>query len=314
MTLFESIANNAIICYTRNMKKIMMVILLILALSGCGSNDSKKDIGEDSISEQNTSGAIINNNNNSNNSIISSEFDWRLDKIQSNTTKVTAKTIDVDAFFTTKESIKKWQKEGRTVIAYISVATYESLRPDADEFPASIIGNIYPGFSNENFVDIREIDILKPIIRKRFDMIKEKGFDGIEPDNMDSYVRDVYGSGDGTGFSLTIEDGKKYIDFIIKEAKDRNLSIGQKNAYELADDYVDRFDWALTEGIFHEGAQDRMRVYVENNKTVFATEYMDNMTKEHFLTNVCPKAEQIGYVAILKDRNLTEYIVNCPKN
>lgn len=275
-------------------------------MSGCGSDDFKKDNLLQN-SEVNISGDVTK-------SIISSEFDWRLDKIQSNTTKVTAKTIDVDAFFTTKESIKKWQEEGRVVIAYVSVGTYESLRPDAKDFPTSIIGAAYPGFEKEYFADIREIDILKPIIKARFNMIKEKGFDGIEPDNMDSYIRDVYGDKNGTGFSLTKKDGKEYIDFIIKEAKDRNLSIGHKNAYELADDYVDKFDWALTEGIFHEGFEERMRVYVDKNKTVFATEYTDSMTKEHFLSDVCPKAEQLGYVAILKDRNLTEYIVNCPKN
>ncbi len=276
-------------------------------MSGCESDDLKKGIISQN-SEVNTSGEEANT------SIISSEFDWRLDKIQSNTTKVTARTIDVDAFFTTKESIKKWQKEGREVIAYISVGTYESLRPDAGDFNISIRGNAYPGFKNEYFVDIREIDSLKPIMKKRFDMIKEKGFDGIEPDNMDSYIRDVYGDKNGTGFSLTKEDGKRYIDFILKEAKDRNLSIGQKNAYELAIDYVDKFDWALTEDMFYENFEDRMRIYAENNKTVFATEYTDSMTKEHFLSDVCPKAERLGYVAILKDRNLTEYIVNCPKN
>ena len=36
-------------------------------------------------------------------------------------------------------------------------------------------------------MDIRQIDILGPIMQARLDLCKQKGFDAVEPDNVDAY-------------------------------------------------------------------------------------------------------------------------------
>ena len=71
-------------------------------------------------------------------------------------------------------------------VCYVSLGTYEDWRPDADSFPSSVLGsgNGWPG---EKWLDIRQISKLSPIMTARFQMCKDKGFDAVEPDNIDGY-------------------------------------------------------------------------------------------------------------------------------
>jgi hypothetical protein len=242
---------------------------------------------------------------------LNSSFDWRIDTAIDPNSMTDAKVIDVDAFATTKESIDAWHKRGVYVIAYISVGTQDIRRDDAKDFPDSLLGNSYPDYDDERFLDIRQIDKIAPIIKNRFDMIKDKGFDGIEPDNIDLYVWDSEQK-NITGFSISTDDSKKYMNFIIQEAHNRGLSIGQKNANELSFEFVDKFDWALTESAFYANIAEDLKVYPEHNKAVFSVEYTDNMNIDTFLSEVCTSADALGYTAILKNRELDAFIRTCP--
>ena len=109
------------------------------------------------------------------------------------------------------------------VICYISVGSYENWRTDADQFPAEVLGKDYEGWSGEKWLDIRRIDILAPIMLSRLDECALKGFDGIEPDNMQIWDND-------TGFPLTYEDQLRFALWLAEESHKRGLAIGQKNA------------------------------------------------------------------------------------
>ncbi|MEO6095384.1 MAG: endo alpha-1,4 polygalactosaminidase [Fibrobacteria bacterium] len=77
--------------------------------------------------------------------------------------------------------------EGRKVICYIDFGFWETGRPDANQFPSSVLGATYKGFPDERWLDIRRIDSLAPILRTRLDQALAKGCDAVEPDNMDGY-------------------------------------------------------------------------------------------------------------------------------
>lgn len=236
---------------------------------------------------------------------IGDSFDWRLDSINLNEVdQYTCKIIDIDAFSATKELVDAFHARGIKVIAYVSVGTIENYRPDTALLPPEIIGNIYPEWPDERFLDIREIEKLKPFITFRFDMIKQKGFDGIEPDNIDIYTME-------TGFNLTLNDARLFCEWIIDEAHKRNLSIGQKNAEELVPLLYKKFDWALTESIFYYHTQNNFSLYVSADKPVFSAEYIDQMSITDFNTFVCPRAKELKYYAFLKHRNLTKWKYEC---
>jgi hypothetical protein len=61
----------------------------------------------------------------------------------------------------------------------------EDWRPDAKQFPSSVLGRTN-GWPGERWLDmdIRQTNVLAPIITARFQMCKDKGFDAIEADNV----------------------------------------------------------------------------------------------------------------------------------
>lgn len=102
-------------------------------------------------------------------------------------TSVKAAVYDIDGFNTTKEQLAILKKDGRKTICYLSTGAWEDFRPDADAFPKALLGE-GNGWDGERWLDIRALAELEPLMAKRFDMCKEKGFDAVEPDNMDGYA------------------------------------------------------------------------------------------------------------------------------
>ncbi len=231
-------------------------------------------------------------------------FDWDLRSDLPIGSQYTAEVIDIDAFDNSAELVTELHSQGKKVIAYISVGSVENWRSDAADFPTSIIGNNYDGWDGEKFLDIRRIDVLAPIMRARLDMIKAKGFDAVEPDNMDSYTNN-------TGFNITEQDVINYCKWLADEAHSRGLSIGQKNATELSDELVDSFDWILLEDAFADDFQEEAKIYITKNKAVFTTEYTDRMNENDFLNTVCSQASNLKYTAILKERELNNFVITC---
>lgn len=230
-------------------------------------------------------------------------FDWQLDDV-STTSDFAADVVDVDAFTTSAETVAALHAKGKKVIAYLSVGTIESDRNDVSLIPSEVVGKKYPEWPKERWLDIRQIDKLKPWLNSRINMILKKKFDGIEPDNLDSYDNDP-------GFDIQLSDTKKYADYLIELAHSNGLSIGQKNVKELTADYASKFDWALTEDAFAQGWQNELSKYVKLNKPVFATEYTDQISQTKFQSTVCPTAKQIRYTAILKKRDLSKWVDRC---
>ena len=208
---------------------------------------------------------------------------------------------DIDLFENDARVVEELHQAGRRVVCYLNVGSWEEWRPDADQFPAAVIGKKYTGWPGEKWLDIRQIDLLAPIMRARLDECQAKGFDGVEPDNMDGYTND-------TGFPLTYQNQLEYNLWLAAEAHARGLSIGLKNNPDQAMDLLPYYDWALVEGCFAQGWCDQVALFVEAGKAVFAVEYTDaGINLEEF----CPQAKALHFSAILKDRDLGVYMEAC---
>lgn len=216
-------------------------------------------------------------------------------------TKVDVAVYDIDGFDNDASTVKKLHDQGRKVICYLSVGSYEDWRPDASKFPASVLGKDYPGWPGEKFVDIRA-KALRDIMAARFDICKQKGFDGVEPDNMDVYENN-------SGFPLTQKDGEDYANWMATEVHARGMNIGQKNASELADTLQPTYDWVLTEDCYDQGWCADVQTYVSHDKPVFMSEYTD--TNVDF-NAACAWAKPKKYSPILKGRDLDAPVQFCP--
>jgi hypothetical protein len=216
------------------------------------------------------------------------------------------KSIEADVYdidlYVDQAIIDDLHAKGRKVICYISVGSYEDWRPDKDLFPGEVLGKDYEGWSGEKWLDIRRIDLLAPIMLARLDLCKSKGFDAVEPDNMEIYTNE-------TGFPLTYEDQLKYALWLAEEAHKRGLAIGQKNASDQVRDLVDIYDFAITEDAFYYNWAEDMLPYIQANKPVFAAEYTDLPGD---FQSFCRKSNELGFSTILKHRNLDSWLETCP--
>jgi hypothetical protein len=213
---------------------------------------------------------------------------------------VEADVYDID-LYVDQVVIDQLHAKGRKVICYISVGSYEDWRPDIGQFPPEVLGNDYDGWAGEKWLDIRRIDLLAPIMRSRLDLCKAKGFDAMEPDNIEIYTND-------TGFPLTYGDQLKFALWLADEAHQRGLAIGQKNAADQISDLVDVYDFAITEDYFYYGDAEKMLPYVKAGKPVFAAEYTD-LSGDFDL--FCQKSKQLNFSIILKNRNLDAWTQTC---
>jgi hypothetical protein len=196
--------------------------------------------------------------------------------------------------------VAQLQQAGKKVICYVSVGSWEDWRPDAANFPATVLGNDYPGWPGEKFVDIRA-QALRDIMAKRFDVCKTKGFDALEPDNMD-----VFSS--NSGFPLTQADGVAYAKWLATECHNRGMAIVQKNASEITAGIQSVYDGALTESCYSDGnwCAD-MQAYIDANKPVFACEYESSR-----FSAACSWGKPRKYSFILKSLDLNAPVTFCP--
>ena len=226
-------------------------------------------------------------------------WQWQLSETVSEPIDVDVYDIDWEVDPSVVEDL---HARGIKVICYVSVGSWEDFRPDADEFPDAVIGNDYDGWPGEKYVDIRSSE-LRAIMAKRFDVCQEKGFDAIEPDNMD-----VFELAADSGFPLTQGDGVEFALWLAEQAHARGLGIGQKNASSITDEIVDEYDWALTESCYSDGDWcGDVSSYTAADKPVFMCEY-----EAESFADACAAWVDQDYSPILKDLDLDAPITFCP--
>lgn len=212
---------------------------------------------------------------------------------------VSAQMFDLDLFDAPTDTVASLHAAGHPVVCYANAGVFETWRPDAAMFPAAVKGNADPGWQGEQWLDIRQWSVLKPILEGRMDLCRSKGFDGIELDNVDGYSND-------TGFPLTAADQLTFNRALASSARARGLSVGLKNDLEQVADLVGQFDWALNEQCFEYGECAALKPFVDARKAVFNVEY--NLPTSSF----CSQAKTMGLSSILKNVALDAYRVACP--
>jgi hypothetical protein len=211
---------------------------------------------------------------------------------------VPADMYDIDLFDNSAGVVAALHAKGRKVICYISAGSYEGGRPDGSSFPSTVLGDTLDGWPNERWLDVRRIDLLGPIMIKRLDLCRAKGFDGVEPDNVDGYSN-------STGFPLKAADQLAYNRFLADAAHARGLSIGLKNDLGQARELEPSFDWAINEQCFQYNECRLLNPFLAAGKAVFVTEY-DLAT-----SSFCPTARSMKIMAMRKDLNLGAFREPC---
>jgi len=214
---------------------------------------------------------------------------------------VDAGTFDVDGFDVDEATVADLHRRGRTVICYVNAGAREDWRPDAARYPADVVGADLDGWPGERWLDIRRIDVLRPILADRFDMCRRKGFDGVEADNVDGYTQD-------SGFPLTAEDQLRFDRAVAGLAHERSLTIGLKNDLDQVAELVGDFDFAVNESCAQYHECEALAPFTASGKTVLHVEY--DLDTSVF----CPLTQRLGFRSIRKPLDLTASVQPCPSS
>ncbi|MBC7267246.1 MAG: endo alpha-1,4 polygalactosaminidase [Streptomyces sp.] len=212
-------------------------------------------------------------------------------------TSVDVPVYDIDGFDHDADTVAALHRDGRKVICYLSTGAWEDFRPDADDFPASVLGR-GNGWEGERWLDIRRTDVLEPLMAARMDMCREKGFDAVEPDNMDGYRN-------RTGFPLTADDQLRYNRLVARLAHERGMAVGLKNDLGQIPELVDDFDFAVNEQCAQYDECARLRPFIAADKAVFHVEY------ELPTGDFCPEARRLRLSSLLKKYELDAWRRAC---
>lgn len=102
-----------------------------------------------------------------------------------------------------------------------------------------------PDWPGEQWLDIRNIAVLKPIMVARMQLAKSKGCVGVDPDNVDAFSQGstLERVKKNTGFSITAAHQLAYNKMLAAEAHKLGLGVGLKNCLDLIPQLVSSFDW-----------------------------------------------------------------------
>ncbi len=206
---------------------------------------------------------------------------------------------DIDLFDNDKTVIEKLHSMNREVVCYFSAGTFEEWREDASYFREDELGNPLEGWPGERWVDIRSENV-REIIKRRLDLAKKRGCDGVEPDNMDGYLND-------SGFDFGPEDQLDFNRFVANESHKRGMFAGLKNDFEQTAELVDYFDFALSEECFEFDECGALSVFVEKGKAVLNVEYDSRYRMdEKERTSLCENSLKMGFSTLVLPRELDD--------
>jgi len=211
---------------------------------------------------------------------------------------VAAEVYDIDLFDNSADVVAALHAQGRRVVCYLDAGSYEPGRPDSATIPASVQGKGLDGWPGEKWLDIRRLDVLGPIIERRLDLCRQKGFDGVEPDNVDAYTN-------ASGFPLTAADQLRYNRFIADAAHARGLAVGLKNDLDQVSALEPSFDFAVVEQCYQYNECGQLTPFALAGKAVFIAEYSVDPSR------FCGPAAASGFSAIRKKLDLDAWREGC---
>jgi hypothetical protein len=177
---------------------------------------------------------------------------------------------DIDGETATAETVARLHALGPDikVVCYIDAGVFESYRSDAGRFPAAVIGSPVVGWNDSYWLDIRQTEIILPVIRDRMQhWCKDKGFDAVEPDDTEVWSNP-------SGFPITREQNIAFNQQIAALAHSLGLSVGLKGNTSETPELWPYFDWSLNEQCWEFEECGLLKAsFLDHGKAVFNIEY-----------------------------------------
>lgn len=195
--------------------------------------------------------------------------------------------MDLDLFETPDSLLATLNQRGVLCVAYFSAGTLEEWRTDLQSLTHWAVGKPLAEWNGEFWLDIRHPEVWA-VMQARIRLAAERGFDGVEFDNVDLHEQD-------TGFDLLATDNLAWCRMLANEAHRQGLFAILKNNPGQVPGLVDYFDLALVEQCHETGECERFQEFVQAGKPVLSAEYADNEAAAQARgTLICPVSEALG--------------------
>ncbi len=207
-------------------------------------------------------------------------------------------------FTTDAATVDALHGDDRSVICWFSAGISTWADPDR-ELVGPALGTII-GQGPEHWLDT-EATVVREAMLARLDSAVALGCDAIEPGDLDGWQID-------SGWPLTRETTIGYLDWLVDNAHARGLAIALQDGTEIADDVVDRVDFAMDYGCLAAGTCDRLAGFTARGKTVLHAELIDPELVtdiELYAPDVCAQSDALALVTIFKKPDLNTWRYSC---
>ena len=201
-----------------------------------------------------------------------------------------ADIIDYDPKLGSGNKSRIQRNGARIVICYFSAGSWENGRPDMGglrsgiDYKNPLKGGNEGGQWKANGQPERWVNIDSPAVRSvmvgRLVDAKERGCDAVEPDNLDGDLS----QDNASGFEKSPSQVLAYYRFLADEAHKLGLSIGLKNADDLASTASSIFDFVIIEECLQNNECHKYRPFLQKGKAVLIAEYSSSQ-------ELCKKAK-----------------------
>lgn len=199
-------------------------------------------------------------------------FYWDLSNAPPDNTKNVG-AYDIDGWNNTAQEVGALHARGIKVVCYMDAGSYEPGRLDSASFPAALKGAAVQGWPGEFWLDVRPAGpnyaALQAIMLARFKACQQKGFDAVEPDNLDSYQN-------SPGFNTSAADQLAYNKWIATTVHSLGLAVFQKNDLDQIAALEPSFDGILDEECNKYSECSSLAPYTAAGKPVWDAEYQED--------------------------------------
>jgi hypothetical protein len=222
---------------------------------------------------------------------------------------------DIDGIINPASTVAALHARGAHVICYVEAGSagnyytagqegittsyYDQLKAAGD------LGNVLPGYSQENFVNINApaaVGIIESMIQQQ---CGAKGFDAVETDLDETFT----GYDGATGFPLTESNEQSFLTTLSSYIHDLGMGWIAKNLVDTGDSFATTME-PLADGLLTENCNQwsqcgQASSYIANGKGVFNAEY--NLATSQF----CPADNAAGIDGARIDSSVDGYRLPC---
>jgi hypothetical protein len=235
---------------------------------------------------------------------------WQLQASGPPDVSAAVQLFDLDLFDTTPAQVAAVHAKGAHAICSMSTGVWQAKRPDANTFPSWLFGRTVGGYADQRYLDLRQLDTLRPLVTARLRLCRAKGFDGVDPRGDDTFVD---AGSDDVGVRLSYADQLAFDRMVADVAHGLGLSIGLRTgtfgdaAGQFITDLEPLTDFAVNERC---AAADQrctpLERFIRKGKAVLHVEYLTDYPGASLiafapaLDRFCPAAHELGFSSILK--------------